>query len=230
MSFNGNGVFLVNTAGQPVVPGTVISSTAFNALTADLANGLTNTITKDGQTTLTANLPMAGFKITGLGAGTAATDAARISQIQGGSLSFVTVTGTNALLGSLVPAIAVYTTGAMYSFIVQNTNTGAVTLNIDSVGVKDVLRNGTDPIQAGDLVAGNIVVVLYDGTAFQLISVGFGGGATGAGGDKIFIENGQTVTTSYTIPLLTNAMSTGPIAIDSGATVTVQSGSNWVVL
>jgi hypothetical protein len=118
----------------------------------------------------------------------------------------------------------------MYSFIVQNTNTGAVTLNIDGLGAKAVLRNATDPIQAGDLVAGNIVVVLYDGTAFQLISVGFGGGATGAGGDKIFVENGQTVTTSYTIPLLTNAMSTGPIAIDSGATVTVQSGSVWIVL
>jgi hypothetical protein len=148
----------------------------------------------------------------------------------GGSLSFLTVTGTNTLLGTLAFPITSYVTGAMYSFIVQNTNTGAVTLNIDGLGAKAVLRNATDPIQAGDLVAGNIVVVLYDGTAFQLISVGFGGGATGAGGDKIFVENGQTVTTSYTIPLLTNAMSTGPIAIDSGATVTVQSGSVWIVL
>jgi len=56
------------------------------------------------------------------------------------------------------------------------------------------------------------------------------GGATGAGGDKIFVENGQTVTTSYTIPSGSNAMSTGPIAIDAGVVVTVSSGSNWVIL
>jgi hypothetical protein len=142
----------------------------------------------------------------------------------------MTVTGTDALIGSLTPAIAAYTVGAIYSFIVQNTNTSAVTINIDGVGVRSILRNGTDPLQAGDLEAGNIAVILYDGTQFQLISVGFGGGATGAGGDKIFIENGQTVTTSYSIPSLSNAMSTGPITINAGAVVTVPSGSVWVIL
>jgi hypothetical protein len=230
MSYNGNGVFLINTAGQPVTPGTVISSTTFNALTTDLAGGLTNAITKDGQTTPTANIPMGGFKITGLGAATNPNDAVRLAQLQGGSFSYMTVTGTDALIGSLTPAIATYTVGAIYSFIVQNTNTSAVTINIDGVGVRPILRNGTDPLQAGDLEAGNIAVILYDGTQFQLISVGFGGGATGAGGDKIFIENGQTVTTSYSIPSLSNAMSTGPITIDSGAVVTVPAGSVWVIL
>jgi hypothetical protein len=230
MSYNGNGIFVINTAGQPVVPGTVISSTAFNTLMTDIANGLTNAITKDGQSALTANIPMGGFKITGLGVGTSAADAVRVSQLQGNSLSFVSVTGTDSLIGSLTPPLAAYATGAMYSFIVQNTNTSSVTLNIDGLGAKDVLRNGTDPIQSGDLVAGNIVVVLYDGTSFQLISVGFGGGATGAGGDKIFVENGQVVTTSYTIPAATNASSVGPITINDGATVTISDGCNWIIL
>lgn len=72
MSYNGNGTFVINTAGQPVATGTTITSTAFNALTADLATGLTTCITKDGQTTPTANIPMGNFKITGLGQGTAA--------------------------------------------------------------------------------------------------------------------------------------------------------------
>lgn len=67
MSFNGSGTFQINTAGQPVVTGTVISSTAFNALTADLATGLSTCVTKDGQTNPTANLPMAGFKPRALG-------------------------------------------------------------------------------------------------------------------------------------------------------------------
>ncbi len=62
MSYNGSGTFVINSAGQPVVTGTVISSTAFNALTADLATGLSTALTKDGQTTPTANLPMGTFK------------------------------------------------------------------------------------------------------------------------------------------------------------------------
>jgi hypothetical protein len=57
-----------------------------------------------------------------------------------------------------------------------------------------------------------------------------GVGATGGGGDQVFVENGQTVTTSYTMPTSKNAMSTGPITINSGVTVTIPSGSRWVVL
>ena len=56
MSFNGSGTFQINSSGQPVVTGTVISSTAFNALTADLATGLSTCVTKDGQTTTTARI------------------------------------------------------------------------------------------------------------------------------------------------------------------------------
>lgn len=56
------------------------------------------------------------------------------------------------------------------------------------------------------------------------------GGATGGGNDQIFYENGQNVTTDYTIAGTNNAMSAGPITIDSGATVTVSSGASWIVL
>ncbi len=56
------------------------------------------------------------------------------------------------------------------------------------------------------------------------------GGATGAGGDEIFYENEQNVTTSYSITSNKNAMSAGPITVDSGATVTIPSGSTWVIV
>ena len=75
ISYNGSGVFVINTAGQPVITNTTITSTAFNALTADLATGLTTCITKDGQTTPTANIPLGGFKLTGVGNATVANDA-----------------------------------------------------------------------------------------------------------------------------------------------------------
>jgi hypothetical protein len=57
-----------------------------------------------------------------------------------------------------------------------------------------------------------------------------GGGATGAGGDEVFQENSLIVTTSYTLTTGKNAMSVGPIQINSGAVVTVGSGQRWVVL
>ena len=57
-----------------------------------------------------------------------------------------------------------------------------------------------------------------------------GGGATGGGGDEVFVENGVTVTTSYTLSTSKNASSVGPITINSGVTVTVPSGQRWVVL
>ena len=66
----------------------------------------------------------------------------------------------------------------------------------------------------------------YDGSTWGSV----GGGATGGGGDEIFVENGQNVTTSYSIPSGKNAMSTGPITINGGVTVTIPAGSRWVVL
>jgi len=55
-------------------------------------------------------------------------------------------------------------------------------------------------------------------------------GATGGGTDKIFYENGQTVTTNYTITNNTNAMSAGPVAIASGVAVTIGTGENWTIV
>jgi hypothetical protein len=57
-----------------------------------------------------------------------------------------------------------------------------------------------------------------------------GGGATGGGADQVFVENGQTVTTDYTLTTGFNAMSTGPITVNSGVIVTIPSGARWVVL
>lgn len=70
MSYTGTGVFLINSPGQPVVVGTAITADAFNALTADLASGLTNAMTKDGQSTPTNNITMGGFKLSNVGQAT----------------------------------------------------------------------------------------------------------------------------------------------------------------
>ena len=55
-------------------------------------------------------------------------------------------------------------------------------------------------------------------------------GATGAGGDKIFWENGQTVTTDYTITNNNNAGTWGPVTINNGVTVTIGDGEYWTIM
>lgn len=57
-----------------------------------------------------------------------------------------------------------------------------------------------------------------------------GGGATGGGSDEVFYENGQNVTANYTITNGKNAMSAGPITVNSGVTVTVGTGETWTVV
>lgn len=56
------------------------------------------------------------------------------------------------------------------------------------------------------------------------------GGATGAGTDRVFYENDQTVNTNYTISTNKNAMSAGPITVANGITVTVPNGSTWTIV
>ena len=68
MPYNGSGTFTL-PAGNPVVTGTTISSVTTNTTNNDLANGLTNALTRNGQSPPTANLPMGNFKLTGLAAG-----------------------------------------------------------------------------------------------------------------------------------------------------------------
>lgn len=83
MPFNGSGTFVsLPPPDFPALPGTVILASSFNANMNDLfTNGLTKCITRDGQSPPTANLPMASFRFTGIGAGIADTDSAQLGQV-----------------------------------------------------------------------------------------------------------------------------------------------------
>jgi len=66
----------------------------------------------------------------------------------------------------------------------------------------------------------------YNGTAWGQL----GGGATGGGGDTVFVENSNAVTVDYTITTNKNAMSAGDVTINTGVTVTLPTGSRWVIV
>lgn len=84
--------------------------------------------------------------------------------------NLITVAGTNALTGLATPVLVGYAAGAQYSFIAQNTNTSAVTIDIDTLGVKSITKFGTTPLVANDIIAGALVLIEYDGTRFQLLN------------------------------------------------------------
>ena len=69
------------------------------------------------------------------------------------------------------PAITVYTAGNRFSFKAVNANTGASTLNVNALGAKTILKGNDQALVSGDIEAGQIVDVQYDGTNFQMLSV-----------------------------------------------------------
>lgn len=169
MAYNGSGTFTLYSPGNPVVTGTTISSTWANNTLTDIATGLSTALTKDGQTTPTANIPMGGFRLTGLAAATALTDAIRYDQVQNSSPTYLTSpAGTDTITATAPNSLAAYAAGQVFRFIPANTNTGAATININSIGAKAITKNGATALAAGDLVATKFAEIVYDGTQFQL--------------------------------------------------------------
>lgn len=82
MPFNGAGLFVpVAFPDYPAVSGDLIKASMFNANVADLHAGLSNCLTRNGQSPALANLPMAGYRHTGVGAAASDTDYARWDQV-----------------------------------------------------------------------------------------------------------------------------------------------------
>ena len=133
----------------------------------DLADGLTNCVTKDGQTTVTANLPMATFKHTNVGSATTRTDYTRADDLQDNKLNWGGDAGgsSNAYTLTLSPPITSYTDGMRVGFIPNHINTGSATLNINSVGAKAITyADDGDNVLRADLQTGRVVEVIYDST------------------------------------------------------------------
>ncbi len=81
MPLNGSGSYSSPASTwNPAVSNTTINSTDWAALLADLSTALSTAMYKDGQATPTANLPMGGFKLTGLAAGNATGNSVRYEQ------------------------------------------------------------------------------------------------------------------------------------------------------
>ena len=77
----------------------------------------------------------------------------------------------------------------------------------------------------------NTTLSKFEGYSYPAETWGtLGGGAGGGGADEIFVENAMTVTNDYELSSGKSASSVGPITVNSGVTVTIPSGQNWVIL
>lgn len=78
--------------------------------------------------------------------------------------------GTDAYAITVTPAPTAYVTGQTFTFKAGTANTGACTLNVNSLGAKTIKKNYNSDLATGDILANQIVQVTYDGTNMQLVS------------------------------------------------------------
>ena len=92
--------------------------------------------------------------------------------LQQGSETYATSTGSaNAYVLTLSPVPTALVAGQRFSFLANFGNTGAATLNVNSLGAKNIYKvNGATALASGDIASGQLVTVAYDGTQFQLLS------------------------------------------------------------
>lgn len=144
-----------------------------------------------------------------------------------------TVGGALTVSGNAVLSANVTLGAATTNTVTLNSATivAPTELTISSTGAVK-LPSGTTA-QRPDGTAGQIrynsTIARYEGYVNDAWG-SLGGGATGGGSDTVFVENSQIVTTSYTITAGKSAMSTGDITLNSDVTVTVPTGSRYVIL
>ena len=107
--------------------------------------------------------------------------------------------------------------GAIYGGTAQTSYTTGDVLYASATNTLSKLGIGT---------TGQALTVVGGVPAWATINAG----ATGGGTDQIFWNNGQTVTTNYSIPSGQNSGTFGPVSVNSGATVTIPSGSTWSIV
>lgn len=163
MARDGSGNYNLPSPENPVVAGTTIDATDHNTTMTDVAAALTQSMSKDGQTVATGNLPMGGFRHTNVGNATARNQYGTVASIQDDTYNALTgVSGTNTITASATPAISAYVDKQNWIFVPFASNTGAATLNINSVAARSIVNQDGTALAAGDLVAGVPAHVVYD--------------------------------------------------------------------
>ena len=124
--------------------------------------------------------------------------------------------------GNVTVAGDVTATGSLFVPTIDTSDSSAITITPAAVFSSDVT------VENDLTVSNDVTATIYYGDGSQL--TGISAGATGGSTDQVFYENDQVVTTNYTISTNRNAMTAGPITVNSGVTVTIPTGSEWSIV
>lgn len=209
---NGNELLILDTVASAVNEVTFANAATGGVPTFTASGGDTN-VSINFVPKGTGKIQVSGVEIVTLTATQTLTNKTLTSPvITGGTLNNTPIGGTTANSGAFTTLSA--------SGQLTLSGTGAAVLNVGTTAQR--------PTGVAGMLRYNSTLGKFEGYGAAWGSIG--GGATGGGSDDIFYENGQTVSTNYTITSGKNAMSAGPITIASGITVTVPSGSEWTVV
>jgi hypothetical protein len=202
-----------------VVTGTVISSSAFNALTADLANGLSTAITKDGQTATTVRIPFAQGINSTLATDTTSGSTGSIFTAGGVGIAKALYVGTNAtVVGTLgVTGAATFSTNPVFSAL---TASSAVATDA-SKNLVSVTNTGT----GNNVLATSptlVTPVLGVATATSINKVALTAPATAA---TLTIADGATLATSGAYSLTLTATAATNVTLPTTGTLATLGGS-----
>lgn len=88
-------------------------------------------------------------------------------QLSQGSVTYITDTGTaNAYKVLFTRPPEAYVEGMVFTMKAATTNTGPAVINVNGLGAKQICRYDGQPLEPGDIRAGQLVILGYDGSRF----------------------------------------------------------------
>jgi hypothetical protein len=149
------------------------------------------------------------------------------SKINLSQLAYVVASGTDTYTATISP-VPPTLTGLRAFVYFTNANTGAATININGLGVKDLINNNGSALAANDITAGEVKVISYNGTSFQLVGGGSVASASSstAGIAKLYTTTGSNVDGSMDQNSTTSALSGKQATLVSGTNIKTVGGSS----
>lgn len=171
MAFDGSGNYTLTYTFATEAASPPIAISKLDTEFSGIATALSACMLRNGTGKPTAEQDWNGQKLSNMAASTTRLGAPTTGQVQDGGLVVLgSVAGTNTITGSLTPAITAYATGMRVVFEPAGNNTGATTININSLGAKSIKKWDGDALEADDLVSGVPAILVYDGTQFYLMN------------------------------------------------------------
>ena len=172
MARNGSGTY--SNPYPNFVSGTVISSSQVDANNTDIATALTQSIAVDGQSTVTADIPLTAHKLTGVSAGSAATDSLNLGQAQAEAFVWCGTAGgsANAITLAPTPAITAYAAGQRFVWMASSTvNTGATTVAVSGLSAIALQDNGAALVAGNHAASKMFMGILNTTSTMQIMQV-----------------------------------------------------------